>query len=120
MRSLAAELNPLSKTMATKPSTISIRKRIQVTGVVQGVGFRPFVYNLAQELALSGYTLNSSAGVTIELEGEPDTIESFLHTLRTILRLSRGSPRSTSVRSRRTVTPSSQFGKACRTKANFH
>jgi hydrogenase maturation protein HypF len=68
--------------MAAKLSTLCIRKRIQVSGVVQGVGFRPFVYNLAQELALSGYTLNSSAGVTIELEGDPDRIESFLHTLR--------------------------------------
>src|SRR5215472_10840736 len=67
--------------MPARPSTLFIRKRIQVSGVVQGVGFRPFVYNLAQELALAGYTLNSSAGVTIELEGEPDRIETFLRTL---------------------------------------
>jgi hydrogenase maturation protein HypF len=67
--------------IAAKPSATFIRRRIQVSGVVQGVGFRPFVYNLARELALSGYTLNSSAGVTIELEGDPDKIESFLHTL---------------------------------------
>ena len=68
--------------IAAKPSTTFIRRRIQVSGVVQGVGFRPFVYNLAQELALSGYTLNPSAGVTIEPEGDPDKIESFLHTLK--------------------------------------
>jgi hydrogenase maturation protein HypF len=68
-------------TMAAKPSTLLTRKRIHVTGVVQGVGFRPFVYNLAQELDLAGYTLNSSSGVTIELEGEVEKIDRFLHAL---------------------------------------
>ena len=58
------------------------RRRIKVAGVVQGVGFRPFVYNLAEDLDLVGYALNSSAGVTIELEGEAIQIDSFLHTLK--------------------------------------
>ncbi|MBN2003567.1 MAG: acylphosphatase, partial [Anaerolineae bacterium] len=40
-----------------------------VTGVVQGVGFRPFVYNLATRLALKGWVLNHSGGVDIEIEG---------------------------------------------------
>ena len=43
-------------------------------GIVQGVGFRPFVYNLAHELGLTGYVLNSSAGVTIEIEGAEPAI----------------------------------------------
>src|SRR5215472_6119422 len=55
------------------------RRQIHVRGIVQGVGFRPFVYNLANSLGLSGYVLNSSAGVTIEVEGEE--LEQFLKTL---------------------------------------
>ena len=47
-----------------------IRTKISVKGVVQGVGFRPFVYNLARSLDLKGYVINSSKGVTIEIEGD--------------------------------------------------
>jgi len=57
------------------------RKHIQVRGVVQGVGFRPFVYNLARSLRLTGYVFNSSSGVTIEIEGDGSEIENFLRTL---------------------------------------
>ena len=46
------------------------RTKISVKGVVQGVGFRPFVYNLAKSLDLKGYVINSSKGVTIEIEGD--------------------------------------------------
>ena len=46
------------------------RFKISVKGIVQGVGFRPFVYNLAKSLNLKGYVNNSSRGVTIEIEGE--------------------------------------------------
>ena len=46
------------------------RARITVRGVVQGVGFRPFIYRLAQEHKLNGWVLNSSEGVVIEVEGE--------------------------------------------------
>jgi len=46
------------------------RFHIQVKGVVQGVGFRPFVYNLAKNLNLKGFVTNTSKGVTIEIEGE--------------------------------------------------
>ena len=46
-----------------------VRTKISVKGVVQGVGFRPFVYNLAKSLGLKGYVINSSRGVTIEIEG---------------------------------------------------
>ncbi|MFA5353323.1 MAG: acylphosphatase, partial [Thermodesulfovibrionales bacterium] len=44
--------------------------RIIVKGVVQGVGFRPFVYTLARELGIKGYVTNTSEGVIIEAEGE--------------------------------------------------
>ncbi|MBI5190192.1 MAG: carbamoyltransferase HypF [Nitrospirae bacterium] len=46
------------------------RVRITVTGVVQGVGFRPAVYNLAVCMGLAGYVLNNSSGVVIEVEGQ--------------------------------------------------
>jgi hydrogenase maturation protein HypF len=58
-----------------------VRQQIRVHGIVQGVGFRPFVYNLAQRLGLSGYVLNSSAGVVIEVEGEPGQIHRFVSEL---------------------------------------
>jgi hydrogenase maturation protein HypF len=56
----------------------SVRKQVSVHGIVQGVGFRPFVYNLAQKLGLSGYVLNSSAGVLIEVEGDPAQVDVFV------------------------------------------
>ena len=53
-----------------------IRQRIRVTGTVQGVGFRPFVYRHATRLGLRGWVRNDSAGVLIEVEGEePDVSE---------------------------------------------
>ena len=69
--------------MAATRSLPRTRKRIAIRGVVQGVGFRPFVYNLAQSLQLAGFIWNSSAGVTVEVEGPDGAIEQFLHTLRT-------------------------------------
>jgi hydrogenase maturation protein HypF len=47
----------------------AMRVRIEVTGIVQGVGFRPTVWRLARELGLAGFVRNSSAGVEIEVEG---------------------------------------------------
>jgi hydrogenase maturation protein HypF len=67
--------------MATKPSSLLTRKRLEVRGIVQGVGFRPFVYNLAQSLGLAGYALNSSGGVTMEVEGGDEEVTKFLQTL---------------------------------------
>ena len=50
-----------------------IAKRIHITGVVQGVGFRPFVYNLATRLGLTGWVRNTSGGVDIQVEGDHST-----------------------------------------------
>ena len=58
------------------------RRRYRVSGVVQGVGFRPFVYGVARRLVLGGYVLNDGDGVLIEVEGEPvllDELERALH-----------------------------------------
>lgn len=57
------------------------RKTIRVRGVVQGVGFRPFVYRLAAEERLAGLIGNDTDGVIIELEGPPLRIHSFLTRL---------------------------------------
>ncbi len=58
-----------------------IARRITITGVVQGVGFRPFVFNLAEELGLSGWVLNHSGGVDIEVEGPEADVASFIADL---------------------------------------
>ncbi len=67
--------------MATTTRPLLIRKQLRVRGIVQGVGFRPFVYNLARDLGLSGYVLNSSAGVTVEIEGTDEGMQKFLDAL---------------------------------------
>ena len=56
--------------------------RIHITGVVQGVGFRPFVYGLASRLGLLGWVRNTSAGVDLELDGKPEGITAFTQALR--------------------------------------
>ncbi|NTU79455.1 MAG: carbamoyltransferase HypF, partial [Chloroflexales bacterium] len=61
---------------------MSERQRIVVQGVVQGVGFRPFVYGLALRCGLGGFVRNDSAGVTIEVEGEPGALAAFARSLR--------------------------------------
>ena len=56
---------------------------IRVRGVVQGVGFRPFVYRLARANTLAGWVLNGDEGVEIHLEGDHERVEAFLRELRT-------------------------------------
>ena len=68
--------------MATTPTASARRKHIEVSGIVQGVGFRPFVYNLAHSLGLAGYIYNSSSGVTIEVEGAEIDLDAFVESLR--------------------------------------
>ena len=58
-----------------------MRKALSVRGVVQGVGFRPFVYRLAHECGLAGWVLNHSGGVEIEVEGPPAALETFIRDL---------------------------------------
>ena len=57
------------------------RTRLRVTGTVQGVGFRPFVYRHAVALGLHGYVHNDSAGVLIDVEGEPARIAELARLL---------------------------------------
>ncbi|MEO0294311.1 MAG: acylphosphatase, partial [candidate division WOR-3 bacterium] len=56
-------------------------KRIKIRGIVQGVGFRPFVFRIAEKYRLKGWVLNSSSSVIIHIEGESANIEKFLISL---------------------------------------
>jgi hydrogenase maturation protein HypF len=58
------------------------RRRFRVTGVVQGVGFRPFVYGLARAHRLGGFVLNDGEGVVVEAEGEAAALDAFAAGLR--------------------------------------
>ena len=53
------------------------RRAFVVRGIVQGVGFRPYVYGLATRLRLRGFIKNLNGGVLIEVEGEATTLERF-------------------------------------------
>ncbi len=58
-----------------------MRLRLQIAGLVQGVGFRPFVFRLAEDLGLRGYVLNDTSGVVIEVEGAKDSLDDFLQRI---------------------------------------
>jgi len=55
---------------------------IHITGIVQGVGFRPFVYNLAMRMDMKGWVRNTSAGVDIQVDGDDSTLTDFARLLR--------------------------------------
>ena len=69
-----------------------IALRIQVNGIVQGVGFRPFVYRCAKRYLVNGWVLNAADGVTIHAEGEEDLVDQF------ILELSENPPAAAQVK----------------------
>jgi len=60
---------------------MQVRKEIHVAGIVQGVGFRPYVYRLATDRNLGGNITNTPSGVTIEIQGPPDLVEDFVSRL---------------------------------------
>ena len=70
----------MSAVSAPAPEPI-IRSRIAIEGIVQGVGFRPYIYNLARSKKLRGYVLNNGHGVEIEVEGNPDAIGEFVRLI---------------------------------------
>ncbi|MCE9630953.1 MAG: Sua5/YciO/YrdC/YwlC family protein, partial [Planctomycetia bacterium] len=59
-------------------ATPMVRRRVTITGVVQGVGFRPFVWRRATRFGLSGWVENDAAGVTAELQGTAAAVSAFL------------------------------------------
>ncbi len=76
--------------MARQPDTDSpsrrlsgerVRRHFVLSGLVQGVGFRPFVYVLASELGLTGLVANDASGVVVEVEGEHGSVAAFARRL---------------------------------------
>ncbi len=67
---------------SSNPVTNRLRREIHIDGIVQGVGFRPFVYGLALRHGIAGYVLNDANGVTIGAEGSPEQLASFARQLR--------------------------------------
>jgi hydrogenase maturation protein HypF len=63
--------------MTSSPTAITIK----INGIVQGVGFRPFVYQLAKEMGLTGRVANTASGVTIQAEGPADQLDRFVESL---------------------------------------
>jgi hydrogenase maturation protein HypF len=57
-------------------------KYIHITGLVQGVGFRPFIYRLAHQYSLNGWVENRNDGVNIKVEGPKKQMEEFIHAIR--------------------------------------
>jgi len=61
---------------------MKIRKNIIIKGIVQGVGFRPFIHKLVQNYNLSGWVFNSNQGVEIEVEGKEEELNSFINDVK--------------------------------------
>ena len=61
---------------------MGVRRHIDVSGIVQGVGFRPHVYRLATERHLTGTITNTASGVSIEVQGLRDSVDEFVEVLR--------------------------------------
>lgn len=66
-------------------------RKVTIKGIVQGVGFRPFVYRVAQEESIAGWVLNDKEGVLVHAEAEPDALDAF------IIRLSQEEPEAARV-----------------------
>ena len=77
LRRLVADMTTTGRPVAGRA-----RRRFEISGVVQGVGFRPFVYVTASELGLSGSVGNDISGVVIEVEGEDAAVQEFGRRLR--------------------------------------
>ncbi|HLJ68124.1 MAG TPA: carbamoyltransferase HypF, partial [Chloroflexota bacterium] len=70
---------PVSEDLSGVPCRVQMR----IHGAVQGVGFRPFVYRLANSLQLAGWVGNTGQGVTIEVEGMPAAVREFVERVQT-------------------------------------
>jgi hydrogenase maturation protein HypF len=75
-RSVFLTTTKAATSVMTKTQAYAAR-RLEVNGVVQGVGFRPFVYHLARQYELKGEVANTASGVSIHIEGPPERIRSF-------------------------------------------
>ena len=74
---MITEVTDIPVLMRSGPPNVAVRQRFTVTGVVQGVGFRPFVHRIASELGLAGFVGNDSAAVFLEVQGERLQLDEF-------------------------------------------
>jgi hydrogenase maturation protein HypF len=79
---MAASVEPGVRVPAAGAGGFAAARRIVVEGVVQGVGFRPFVWRLATELGLAGRVRNAAGRVEIEVAGDPRDLDAFVRRLR--------------------------------------
>jgi hydrogenase maturation protein HypF len=89
-----------------------VRRRFEVTGLVQGVGFRPYVYTTAADLSLTGWVGNHTGGVAVEVEGAPSDVARFGE------RLARSAPPLARVDSVREVEQDPRGGTGFRIEAS--
>ncbi len=73
--------DPADRMTASMPAAALEAVRLHVTGVVQGVGFRPFVHRLATRYGLAGWVLNAAGDVQIDVEGSPEDLSAFMRAL---------------------------------------
>ncbi|MEW5770251.1 MAG: carbamoyltransferase HypF [Pseudomonadota bacterium] len=71
----------LPRETGAPPLSPLVQRRLRVTGIVQGVGFRPYVWRLASELGLTGWVRNDAAGVEVLVQGAQPDIEAFTRRL---------------------------------------
>jgi len=76
-----ASESPTTAELIDRETDLPAARHIELTGVVQGVGFRPFVYNLALAKGLRGWVRNTSSGVEIEVEGSSLALDQFVSDL---------------------------------------
>lgn len=79
---MSGSVDRLAGSVSGQCHTPRVRRRFRVAGVVQGVGFRPFVYVTATSLSLTGEVSNDAAGVIVEVEGAPGDVAEFAERLR--------------------------------------
>ncbi len=66
-----------------RPSQLDEARRLRIAGIVQGVGFRPFVYRLARSRGLRGWVLNGENGVEVHVEGASAALPGFVRAIET-------------------------------------
>ncbi|MGY6037363.1 carbamoyltransferase HypF [Aeromonas sp. AE23HZ002T15] len=79
---MTAQAAPMTHSSPTNSEPASLRREFHLDGIVQGVGFRPFVYGLAISHRLTGYVLNDANGVTIGVQGSAAQLADFARELR--------------------------------------
>ncbi len=73
----------ITKQASNKSQIPQQRLQLVIRGQVQGVGFRPFIYQMAMQMHLTGWVKNTNSGVVIELEGDRDSLQTFIQKLQT-------------------------------------